>query len=73
MWFEFNQEEIEFREELCEFLDRELPDGWIGPNDESSDDGWALYLRMRRGACRTRMADDDLAKRVRRARSVADD
>ena len=48
MWFEFNDEEISFREELKEFLDRELPDGWIGPNDESSDEGWELYCRMRR-------------------------
>ncbi len=48
MWFEFNDEELAFREELREFLDDELPDGWIGPNDESSDEGWALYKRMRK-------------------------
>ena len=48
MWFEFNEEEIAFREELKEFLDQELPDGWIGPNDESSDEGWDLYCHMRR-------------------------
>ena len=48
MWFEFNEEEIAFREELREFLDDELPDGWIGPNDESSEEGWSLYKHMRR-------------------------
>ncbi len=48
MWFEFNDAELAFRAELREFLDRELPAGWVGPNDESSEDGWALYQRIRR-------------------------
>ncbi len=48
MWFEFSEEELQFREELKRFLDDELPHGWIGPNDEASDDGWELYCRMRR-------------------------
>ncbi len=48
MWFEFNDEELAFRRELNEFLDEELPDGWLGPPDESTDEGWALYERMRK-------------------------
>ncbi len=48
MWFEFSPEELDFRADLNSFLDRELPDNWIGPADESSDEGWLLYQSMRK-------------------------
>ena len=48
MDFKFTEAEIAFRDELNAFLDAELPEGWIGPVDESADEGWALNVRMKR-------------------------
>lgn len=52
MWFEFTDEELAFRDELNAFLDAELPPNWIGPVDESTDEGWALNVRMKRALAR---------------------
>lgn len=48
MDFKFTDAEIGFRAELNEFLDDELPEGWVGPVDESTDEGWELNVRMKR-------------------------
>lgn len=48
MDFKFTDAEIAFRAELNEFLDDELPEGWVGPVDESTDEGWELNVRMKR-------------------------
>lgn len=48
MDFEFTDAEVAFRDELNAFLDDELPEGWVGPVDESTDEGWELNVRMKR-------------------------
>ena len=48
MRFEFTADETAFREELNAFLDAELPPDWVGPVDESTDEGWDLNVRMKR-------------------------
>ena len=52
MDFEFTAAEVAFRAELNAFLDAELPEGWVGPVDESKDDGWELNVRMKRALAR---------------------
>ena len=52
MDFEFTDEEVAFRDELNAFLDAELPEGWVGPVDESDDEGWELNVRMKRALAR---------------------
>ena len=52
MDFEFTDEEVAFRDELNAFLDEELPEGWVGPVDESDDEGWELNVRMKRALAR---------------------
>ena len=52
MDFEFTAAEVSFRSELNAFLDAELPEGWVGPVDESKDDGWELNVRMKRALAR---------------------
>ena len=48
MDFRFSETEEKFRQELLEFLDRELPAGWDEGSAPSPDDEWAATLRMRR-------------------------
>lgn len=48
MRFAFTKEDEQFRTELRSFLAEQLPQGWVGPVDESSEDGWALNLRMKK-------------------------
>ena len=48
MRFEFTDEDERFRSELRAFLAEQLPEGWTGPVDEASDDGWALNQRMKK-------------------------
>ena len=48
MDFRFSETEEKFRQELLEFLDRELPAGWGEGPAPSPDDEWAETLRMRR-------------------------
>ena len=48
MDFRFSETEEKFRQELLEFLDRELPAGWDEGPAPSPDDEWAATLRMRR-------------------------
>lgn len=52
MRFEFTADETAFREELNAFLDAELPADWVGPVDESTDEGWDLNVRMKRALAR---------------------
>ena len=52
MDFEFTDAEVAFRDELNAFLDDELPEGWVGPVDESTDEGWELNVRMKRALAR---------------------
>ncbi len=48
MRFEFTPEEQAFRSELAALLDDVLPQGWIGPADESKDRDWRIYVDVRR-------------------------
>ncbi len=48
MRFAFTPEDEQFRSELRSFLADQLPDGWTGPVDESSDDGWALNQKLKK-------------------------
>ena len=48
MWFQFSDKELAFKDELNTFLDDHLPDGFIGPSDEASDEGWNLYQKVRK-------------------------
>ena len=48
MRFEFTPEERAFRSDLAALLDDVLPEGWIGPADESKDRDWLLYVDVRR-------------------------
>ena len=48
MRFDFTPEERAFRSDLTALLDDVLPDGWVGPADESKDHDWRLYVDVRR-------------------------
>ena len=48
MDFRFSQEEEQFRQELLDFLDKELPPGWNNDGAVGAEEEWALNLRMRR-------------------------
>ena len=48
MDFRFSQEEEQFRQELLDFLDKELPPGWNNGGAVDAEEEWALNLRMRK-------------------------
>ena len=48
MDFRFSQEEEQFRQELLDFLDKELPPGWNNDGAVGAEEEWALNLRMRK-------------------------
>ena len=48
MDFRFSQEEEQFRQELLDFLDKELPPGWNNDGAVDAEEEWALNLRMRK-------------------------
>ena len=47
MRYTFTAEEEDFRQEVRTWLEEQLPDGWDG-GDESTDEGWAFNLEMRK-------------------------
>ena len=48
MDFRFSQAEEEFRQELLDFLERELPPDWKGGGRATEEGDWSLALQMRR-------------------------
>ena len=48
MDFRFSQEEEQFRQELLDFLYKELPPGWNNDGAVDAEEEWALNLRMRK-------------------------
>ena len=48
MDFRFSPEEQDFRQNLRNFLDHELPRGWEGSADDDDDEVWNLGLRIRK-------------------------
>ena len=48
MEFTFTSEEESFRQELRDFLKRELPEDWTGSLEEENDASWRFVLEMRK-------------------------
>ena len=48
MDFRFSQAEEKFRQELLDFLERELPPDWKGGGRATEEGDWSLALQMRR-------------------------
>ena len=48
MDFRFSPEEQDFRQQLRDFLEQELPPGWEGSANEDDDEVWELGLKIRK-------------------------
>ena len=48
MDFQFSPEEQDFRQQLRDFLEQELPPGWEGSANEDDDEVWDLGLKIRK-------------------------